>query len=263
MQRYKDNKLTKDKYWSKSFEGTEAYLITGIAQDYILEGILPKSPDLKAIEIGAYPGAIITGMAKKYGYKPTALDYVEETTQINDFYDLNGISGEVVKADFFDYAKLRENKEKFDIVSSFGFIEHFTNYEEVIKLHLELLKPGGYLVITVPNLGLVQLGLRRLLYNQQKLDEILDIHNLEAMDLRNLLHALTKYEDENSELEIKFANYTRNMSIWFTMDPKTTRPDREWIYKLAKTGEKLAKTFNLNGKALSPEILIVAQKLES
>jgi 2-polyprenyl-3-methyl-5-hydroxy-6-metoxy-1,4-benzoquinol methylase len=36
-------------------------------------------------------------------------------------------------------------------VISFGFIEHFDNPENVIQKHLDLLKPGGILIVGVPN----------------------------------------------------------------------------------------------------------------
>ena len=40
--------------------------------------------------------------------------------------------------------------ESFDIVTAFEFLEHLTNYEEVIKEGKRLLKPGGYFIVSVP-----------------------------------------------------------------------------------------------------------------
>ena len=34
-----------------------------------------------------------------------------------------------------------------------GFIEHFDDVKSVIDRHMQLLKPGGYLIVTIPNLN--------------------------------------------------------------------------------------------------------------
>jgi len=69
---------------------------------------------------------------------------------------------------------------KFDIVCSLGFIEHFDNPLSVVARHTDLLKPGGILMIGVPNLG----GIYHLFLKH--LSPSHDItHNLKIMDLKN------------------------------------------------------------------------------
>ena len=41
----------------------------------------------------------------------------------------------------------------FDVVYSAGVIEHFDDPREIVRIHVDLLKPGGKALITVPNLG--------------------------------------------------------------------------------------------------------------
>ena len=41
-------------------------------------------------------------------------------------------------------------KNYFDIVLSYGFIEHILPPEKAIQLHLDLVKKGGYIVIQLP-----------------------------------------------------------------------------------------------------------------
>ena len=41
--------------------------------------------------------------------------------------------------------------EYFDVVFSAGVVEHFTDPTEVIRIHLELMKNGGFLIIMMPN----------------------------------------------------------------------------------------------------------------
>lgn len=50
-----------------------------------------------------------------------------------------------------DILKNPIKSEKFDIVFSFGLIEHFDNPDKVLEKHIELLKPGGLLICIVPN----------------------------------------------------------------------------------------------------------------
>ncbi|OGR89094.1 MAG: hypothetical protein A3A86_02560 [Elusimicrobia bacterium RIFCSPLOWO2_01_FULL_60_11] len=40
--------------------------------------------------------------------------------------------------------------ESYDIITTFEFLEHMTNYEEIIKEGKRLLKPGGHFIVSVP-----------------------------------------------------------------------------------------------------------------
>jgi 2-polyprenyl-3-methyl-5-hydroxy-6-metoxy-1,4-benzoquinol methylase len=44
-------------------------------------------------------------------------------------------------------------KNYFDVVHSGGLIEHFEDAREIVRIHVELLKPGGVALITVPHFG--------------------------------------------------------------------------------------------------------------
>jgi SAM-dependent methyltransferase len=51
------------------------------------------------------------------------------------------------RVDFFEF----QTPESFDVVASFGFIEHFEPWEPAFRRHLELVGPGGTVMITTPN----------------------------------------------------------------------------------------------------------------
>ncbi len=61
----------------------------------------------------------------------------------------------------------------FDVVYSAGVIEHFEDPSRIVRIHAELLKPGGLALITVPNL--------RGIYGRLASEETLAIHNLDIM----------------------------------------------------------------------------------
>jgi len=56
-------------------------------------------------------------------------------------------TGTFRQADFCSFV----DEKKYDVVCSFGFIEHFPNFEEILQLHTRLVKEGGYLVVCAPN----------------------------------------------------------------------------------------------------------------
>jgi methyltransferase family protein len=61
----------------------------------------------------------------------------------------NGIDdSQLFNADFFEFVPAK----KYDLVLSGGFAEHFDDYESVVTRHAEWTKPGGLVVIIVPNL---------------------------------------------------------------------------------------------------------------
>jgi len=55
----------------------------------------------------------------------------------------------IEKGDVLEY--MRTSDDRYDLVCSFGFIEHFENFLEIIALHDKILKQGGQLIITTPH----------------------------------------------------------------------------------------------------------------
>ena len=82
--------------------------------------------------------------------------------------------GGVERGDFFSHPFER----KYDLVCSFGLIEHFSNWREAVARQAELVAPGGYLAVSTPNFrGSLQHFLHRYLDKEN-----LSRHNLDAMD---------------------------------------------------------------------------------
>lgn len=130
----------------------------------------------EVFEVGCAPGKWLAYMAKEFSLVPSGLEYSKagmKATEKN--FEILGLQGgEIYTGDFFNIQPIKQ----FDVVMSFGFIEHFSNVDEVINLHLDWLKPGGVLVLGVPNFR----GIYKFI--QGVLDqEILDKHNLDIMNL--------------------------------------------------------------------------------
>lgn len=109
---------------------------------------------LKILEVGSSPGKALIAVHQKFGYDPYGVEYTASGAELNrrNFAEHGLDPTHVIHSDFFDCKFQAEHKEKFDVVMSHGFIEHFTNLDEVIGAHGNLIRPGGWLVLTVPNM---------------------------------------------------------------------------------------------------------------
>jgi len=107
------------------------------------------------LEVGSAPGWNGVDFHHHFGLIPYGLEYAESRVKTQqEVHRRNGLSEDwVLHGDFFDDEMLASWHESFDVVASFGFIEHFENPGSVVARHLELLRPGGILLISVPNLG--------------------------------------------------------------------------------------------------------------
>ncbi len=89
-------------------------------------------------------------LIRKYNFKATLVDNYKPILDktISNFNE-NKIKAEFILKDIF---KLNF-KKKYDIVLSVGLIEHFKGKkrEEAFKIHKNLTKRGGYLVIYTPS----------------------------------------------------------------------------------------------------------------
>lgn len=144
----------------------------------LAQALIKKLPSMQGevLEVGCAPGKWLAFMNTEFGLKPNGIEYSEAGMKatLRNFQLLGLVSGSVRTGDFF---KIKPDKQ-FDVVMSFGFIEHFSDVDEVVRLHKEWLKPGGTLILGVPNF-------RGIYYYLQKIldKNLLDKHNLDVMCL--------------------------------------------------------------------------------
>jgi SAM-dependent methyltransferase len=122
--------------------------------DVILPKYLPRQEGLKVLEIGSAPGDTLVRLKETFGYIPYGVEYSEPGAKLNrEIFTGHGIDpSNVIQADFFSPEFQDKYRGYFDIVLSNGFIEHFTNVEDVIRGHINVLAKGGHLVVIIPNL---------------------------------------------------------------------------------------------------------------
>lgn len=146
--------------------------------DVLFDRYLPKSDVMKVVEIGSAPGKFLCRFHQKFGYEPFGVEYTADGVELNkQLFAKAGLNPENVWCeDACDPEFLENNRESFDVVYSFGLIEHFSDPKEMIRNHVTLLAPGGHLVIVIPNLRGVNLALTRFFHR-----ELIELHNLDIM----------------------------------------------------------------------------------
>jgi len=252
------DKLSEEREWSERWEerGGAARIefdprsIMYRDLDDLFKRHLPKSNTMRVLEIGAYPGSKLWYFHKTFGYQPDGLEYVDWCCPKGEELMRGvGIDAKFICADLFEY---EPPKEKWDVVASFGFIEHFDDTANVIARHAALIKAGGYLVITLPNHsgfnGSLLKRIDRALYN---------IHN--QMDYKRLLKGIA---DSGADLEILEGGYFGRVGFWNIGLYRNLKKRLGRAYPLARAPlwglERLGRVAP-NSKFLSPYITVIAR----
>lgn len=150
--------LTDESYWTTLWDGQQ-HKIRHLRWAYVANRQLAKlfhralsglkNPTL--IELGCADSLWLPYLAKNYESKCYGIDFSELGCQLAQRnLALADVNGTILCEDFFTYAKART--EAFDFVYSMGFIEHFTSPQSVLEEMSNLLKPGGTMLTTIPNL---------------------------------------------------------------------------------------------------------------
>lgn len=183
-----DNAMSLKQYWetvnahrrihSRLEKGFFRSPVTAIFTD-IINIFFTPDPHKKIIEIGCAPGHKLADFARWYGYEPYGVEYTAVGVQATreTFAKYHFPTENIFLNDFFDAHFQETHSSEFDVVMSYGFIEHFNDPVSVIKAHLHLLKPGGLLLIMIPNLKGIYYAFLRLLA-----PDCLAIHNLAIMN---------------------------------------------------------------------------------
>jgi 2-polyprenyl-3-methyl-5-hydroxy-6-metoxy-1,4-benzoquinol methylase len=111
-----------------------------------------RGPETSLLEIGAARSKWLPYFAREFGFSVTGLDYSPTgCKQAREILRRSGVQGNVVEADLFSPPS--ELQHAFDIVVSFGVVEHFSNTPACVAALAKFLKPGGCMITEIPNLA--------------------------------------------------------------------------------------------------------------
>jgi len=131
----------------------------------------------RCFEVGCFPGGLLA-LCGELGYELNGIDLAPrvDTDMVEWLRSLGYRVGRIANEDFFAATPAPE----YDLVYSNGFLEHFPEWGTVLRRHAAWVKPGGLLIVSVPNFaGLLQKALHRLLDERN-----LAMHHLPSMDPR-------------------------------------------------------------------------------
>lgn len=157
--------------------------------EIIYKKFLPHGGGLKLVEIGCAPGYKLLKFKERFDYDIYGIEYSQEGVRRNKgLFIEHGINPDkIIYSDFFSEQLHSKYQGFFDIVCSYGFIEHFSESEMVVEKHLELLKKGGFIVVLIPNFKGVNYHLLKF-FNSR----LLPIHNFDIMDRETFLSLFNK-----------------------------------------------------------------------
>ena len=169
-----------DRYWERVVLPKEcrrtprAFYLNAILD--VLDRFMPRGPGVSTAEVGGAPGQYLAYVYRAFGHSVTCIDYsATGCRKTIENFELLGIPGEVIHADVMGE---RRDLPTFDVVYSLGLIEHFVDRLDVVDRHVRLARPGGLLVLGVPNFrGLTGWFLRTLA------PKVYATHEIQAMDL--------------------------------------------------------------------------------
>ena len=216
----------------------------------IINKYIPKTDNGSVIEIGCYPGRYLS-IFGDLGFTLHGIDLTARTLETKLNLETNGYKvGEFERKDFLTMDKTK----KYSIVTSFGFIEHFENYKEIIDRHAALVVDGGYIVIGAPNFRHGIQYVFHSLFNNRSLK----MHVLESMNPK-----IWKEQLRNNNFEILFAGYCGGPHFW--MDGNQTRMQRFFGLQVLRLVRMIKILFfwinfnNLNSKYLSCDFIVIGK----
>ena len=245
-----EQNLTDRGFW-KSFWESRKNLIFYIKPDYVFGDILAgliKQKDIKnAIELGGFPGYYSIYLKKYLGLDTTLFDYYIHEGLIKELLAKNGLKEDdinIIESDLFTYTP----EEKYDLVTSFGLIEHFSDTASIIKTHLQFLKPGGTLFITLPNFTGVN-GWVQKSFDKENYDK----HYINCMNPAFLAETCRQLGLKEVE-----SYYHGKFTVWLENKSEQSAIAKSIVKAIWVTGKVFTKIIPIESKALSPYIVVKA-----
>lgn len=241
------NMIVNQEYWNSSYETYKFQRLP--KSDPTLRLIEKYIPDVnnneQAFELGCFPGRFLVEIGQK-GYVLNGCDLAPQisTTLENWCLKNNCKVKHLYKASYLDFIN-----RKYDLVASFGFIEHFDNYEEVFLQQCNMVNDHGILLVQFPNFrGLIQNYLHKL-FDRDNLNN----HVLPSMNLKRYRELLP------SDFEIIYCAYYGNFDFW--IDDYMKKNGRIKT-KLLNLFRKTSRCWEIapNSPFYSPYAALIAQK---
>lgn len=244
MHRYSEKRYW-DEYWKDEDRDEIIFYFSDLVDKYI-----DWSQVGNYMEVGGAPGSIMAYMNKAHFIEVSTIDFSDKNLT-ESFLKRQDIRDYRIYQEDFEKIEIKKHYKKYDLVASWGFIEHFSKKtcSKFIMYHKKMVSDGGYLIIELPNIRKICFALY-FLFNRR----LLKVHNRSVMDLRYLKEQILK----GNEFELLYAGYYLTMNQqndYFRKHPKIESICRRIIGRFSKK--------HLNDKVKSwcfPYMILIAKK---
>ena len=242
--------LASQDFWDKGYEGVRLSLPAKNDSTRKFINDFYQGSEGTVLEIGCFPGRYLAVFGQ-LGFILNGIDLTPQVNVLKDWFEsLYFKVGDFYQCDFAEFRP----KEKYDVVISFGFIEHFTDWEEQIERHIALVGDRGSIMITTPNFrGTVQNFLHRY-FDRENYRR----HFIPSMDPLAWAHIL-----ELHGFEIIYAGYFGKFDFWTDYKNKGSilgKTKRVCMYAVRKFLSVAFYFFPSDNEAYSPYCGVVARR---
>lgn len=233
--------------WDEGYEKADLFVAPpdDLIRCWLQKHIQPGNGS--CLELGCFPGRYLAVLGE-LGYEVNGIDLTPRVEQdLKPWLQGRGYHvGEFIRDDVFTHSFDR----RYDIVCSFGLIEHFEDWPELLRRHAELVAEGGTLIVSTPNF---RGGLQWFLHRWCDQENFYR-HNLAAMFPDKWAQIA-----EAEGLEVVEAGCVGTFDFWYG----GTQPRNLLQKSVAKTARKLIpllRKMPFKSPAFAPYFGLIARK---
>lgn len=219
--------IVEQKYWDESYSRSPLSLVpAGDPTRKLIHEVVPRAKQSQsAFEFGCFPGRYLIELGK-LGYSVSGCD---QTPRV-EFELSPWMTSHGVRADQFYRCDFRQTpKKRYDVVASFGFVEHFHDFADVYRFHFEFAKPGATVIVTFPNFrGVVQNTLHKI-FDRENLER----HVITAMKLEDYLRIANEYG------EVIYCSHYGGFDFWTDHSGTGMSRQRKWALSAIEKTKRL------------------------
>jgi len=225
-------KLSSKEYWNEVLQNTRLPILVKDTeygtwlQDVFFGKILTDGNYSTLMEVGAGSSGWLPYLAKKYNLFVSGLDYSEVGCEIceKNLQYLEVQYDKIICRDIFNW----ESDDSYDIIISFGVIEHFDNPEVILRICKKHLSKGGLIITIIPNLnGLAGKIVKLFLPEVYKMHKVINLNQLNSLhqaagfgkirsDYTGLIYPLVfPWVSKKDGIFFKENTYIRKMTLYF------------------------------------------------
>jgi SAM-dependent methyltransferase len=169
-------------------------------------GLLSQSRSIKFLEVGCAPAGYMIYFNQVFGWEVAGIELSEPGLVRSKLWlEANGVKARLYAGDIFKV----EPDCQYDVVGSFGLVEHFDDPLPCYRAMMRWIRPGGAMILTVPNM-IGPIGRAMRFRNYQ---EYLAHQRFSPADLANHCRAVG--------LRVVFHGLVGNLYIPLLFDPLT------------------------------------------